>query len=156
MLPVLHVNGLIRDYQPGADSDALKKAMSRHARDVVGGTLDVDHYVANFDNLVVSGLGFGRVLHDELGPIAFFGGIVVIDWVTGGVIAQEVVWAADESRHSGVRTFSLVADFEEQARRRGATRVVIPVPDNPDKEVLARYYARRGYRPQETLFVKSL
>lgn len=150
------MNPLIRDYVPGADTEALKAAMSRHRPDVVGGSLDVGHYVANFDNLVASGLGFGRVLCDELGPIAFFGGMVLVDWVTGLPTAHEVVWAASPERSAGMKTFMLIRDFEHQARTRGARRACIPVPDNHDRAVLARWYARAGYLPQETVYVKAL
>lgn len=67
----------------------------------------------------------------------------------GSAIAEEVAWFADDARDL-LRLFALA---EREAMQKGATVLKMSAPASTD---LGAFYARRGYQPLESVFVKVL
>ncbi|MEY4008046.1 MAG: hypothetical protein RLZZ467_1101 [Gemmatimonadota bacterium] len=61
-------------------------------------------------------------------------------WVWGGTAEVDLLWVEETRRHRGIGG-ALLDAFETEARRRGATQVVL---DTADFQAPA-FYARRGY-----------
>lgn len=71
-----------------------------------------------------------------------FGGMVLPCWVTGEIIAQEILWWGDAS---------LLTKFESRAKQMGATAIHMMSLT----QRVADHYLARGYRQLETVFVKE-
>lgn len=67
----------------------------------------------------------------------------------GSAIAEEVAWFADDARD----LLRLFAAGEREAVQKGATVLKMSAPASTD---LGAFYARRGYEPLESVFVKVL
>lgn len=64
----------------------------------------------------------------------------IYGWVWGGAAEVDLLWVEETRRHHGIGG-ALLDAFEAEARRRGATQVVL---DTADFQAPA-FYARRGY-----------
>lgn len=68
--------------------------------------------------------------------------------------AQELFWWVDpDKRGNGSR---LVTALESTARERGAKSLIMSTIGDLDREELARFYERRGYRPADRNFLRAL
>lgn len=86
-------------------------------------------------------------------PVGAIGGLFANDPNDGVLVLQEAFWFVHPSVR-GVRSLSLVREFERQARLRRAQRILLGHVVGDEK--VGRFYSRRGYQPLEVFYGKEL
>jgi hypothetical protein len=119
----------------------------------IDGALNEAHFVGQLTSLMRAGTMF--VLADGAPFRGAIAGAVVNDLATGELVGTEYFWyvAREERGSLGVR---LLAEFEREAKARGAVRVLMMHHVTPASAKFDHIYGRRGYRLREQLFVKAL
>lgn len=120
------------------------------------GAFDPEIAGATWAALIQSGAGVILALRNNTGQmVGALGAIVFPDINDGKLVATEAFWyVLPGERHGG--GLRLLHAFEEWAAARGAARLIMVHLLTLMPEKLAALYARRGYRPIETHYVKEL
>lgn len=73
---------------------------------------------------------------------------------SGQVIFQEMIWYVEPAfRRNGLR---LLKEVEKMLKSQGVSIMIMAVLENSKTEKLKDFYARVGYKPMETHFMRSL
>ena len=107
----------------------------------------------------IASLGMGKFLtvHDSDGkPAGGLGAMFTLDPFTGAMSAMENFWfVSPTARNSGKLGISLFEAFEKECDARGAKIRWVAHLTASRGEALARFYARRGYKPADQMFRKE-
>jgi predicted N-acetyltransferase YhbS len=70
-------------------------------------------------------------------------------------VAQEIFWWVEPGQRFGVGA-ALLDAFEAEGAKRGATVFIVSAVARLRSDVLARFYARRGYHAAENTFIRKI
>lgn len=84
------------------------------------------------------------------------GGLVYPSWFSGELIAQELWWWCDPEIRGTSTALKLLLSLENEAKNRGATRLMMLCLDGLDGDRIANIYTRLGYHAEERTFSKDL
>lgn len=120
------------------------------------GGFKYEAFSAAWTVLLEMGLGEIFFAHNGEKVIGLFGGVFNPDPFNGLMTAAEQFWyVLPEARGSRV-SLQLFDRFEEEAKARRCTRILMLRLEGEYAEVLSRLYERRGYKPAEQTFVKEI
>lgn len=118
------------------------------------GELNPVSFVAGWQRLLLSGSGMLLGAYRERQLIGAIGGVILPDFPTGDVVAQEFFWfMIGDQRGSGVR---LLRAFEMRAAMRGAKRIMMMHLTALNSAAMGKLYARLGYTHLENIYAKKL
>jgi GNAT superfamily N-acetyltransferase len=119
------------------------------------GRLDASVAEQSWRSLLGGGFGAIWAIEDSGGSyIGGLGALIYPDMNDGRLVATEAFWyVRPECRGGGLR---LLQVFEDWAKARGVSRLMMVHLQNLMPESLSRLYVRRGYRPLETHYMKEL
>lgn len=87
-------------------------------------------------------------------PVGLIAGMVVNNLTNGKMALQEVIWYVyKEHRRSGRK---LLEYFEQAAKSRGCSQIVMALMCNSGMEKLGKFYERMGYTPFEIQYMKEI
>ena len=136
--------------------DTLESVLPLAAAFLAESKLDLDwdkaHWLATWSNFLSLGLGVMYCDKDRQGWIA---GLITPEVISGKLATQEVYWyVMPAQRHTrlGVELFDAL---EAEAIKRACVRIAFGSLANLPPTV-QKFYARRGYAPLETHYVKNL
>jgi hypothetical protein len=131
----------------------LPQARNFFAEGQISGKLNEKHFV----QVLSSGIAEGRmfVVVEGFPYRGAIGGAMYTDLATGEFGCSEYFWyVAEEERGSlGIR---LLAEFEKEARRRNAVRMLMMHFVTEKTEKFKTVYERRQFKLREQVFVKEL
>lgn len=87
-------------------------------------------------------------------PIGVIGGFLVNNLTNSKLAVQEVIWYVYKEHRAHGR--KLMAAFEDLARKKGASSVIMCLMCNSMQERLDKYYKRLGFKPFEVQYIKEL
>jgi len=87
-------------------------------------------------------------------PVGVIAGFMVNNMTNGKPAVQEVIWYVDKEYRSHGK--KLMDAFEDLARERGATSLVMGLMCNSMQDRLDKFYKRLGFRPFEVQYIKEL
>lgn len=107
-------------------------------------------------SVISSGQGFMLLLEHKDGDIIGGAGGVVTNFQTSSVLncVEMFWWVSPEFR--GVHGMRLFAEYEQEAKRRGAKRLLMAYMANSMPEKLEKFYAAKGFVPFEYHVIKDL
>lgn len=100
-------------------------------------------------------VGIVLCLHEDYELKGAIAGVLYENVFDGELCASELFWYIWPGAQKGAGT-ALLEAFEEWAKDRGATRVTMAYMLHNMPERLAAFYEKRGYRPFETHYVRSI
>lgn len=118
------------------------------------GTLNETHFVAQMQTYIRTGVGFVIVAGEPPFDGAL-GAIVYPDFATGLKRGMEFFFYVNKE-YRGLAGPRLMKAYEEEAKRRGAERVLLMHLAVPEASKYVRFYQRFGYRLIEQVFCKPL
>ena len=86
--------------------------------------------------------------------VGLIAGVIVPSLTDNKPALQEVIWYVDKRFRSHGR--KLMDAFEQEAARRGLTRVLMALMENSMSERLDAFYRRCGYRRFEVQYIKEI
>lgn len=111
-------------------------------------------FVQSWTALIERGLGFIVGLFEGSRLCGCLGAAVTRCLNSGKLIANEMFWfVMPESRGGGLR---MLQAYEDEAVRRGATRISMALITGLQPEALSKLYERRGYKAFEIAYSKEL
>lgn len=125
-----------------------------YAEGKIPGEFIPEVFVASWTTLIERGIGFIVGLFEESRLCGCLGAAVTKCLNSGKLIANEMFWfIQSESRGHGLR---MLQAYEDESKKRGATRCSMALISSLQPEVLGKIYERRGYRPFEIAYTKEL
>lgn len=118
------------------------------------GSFIPDVFVAKWSSLIAQGVGFVLGLFRDGVMAGAFGAVVGEDLNDGKLVASECFWFVNPDARG--RGFELLLAYEEEARKRGASRCSMIHLHALSASRLGELYERRGYRAVETSYFKEL
>jgi GNAT superfamily N-acetyltransferase len=117
---------------------------------------DEDSFEATAQMLITSEPGVMLVAEADGQGVGMAGALVFPAYFNVRVlIGQELFWYVAPEHRFGVGA-ALISRLEEEARGRGASLFIAGAVAGLRDAAIARLYARRGYRPTESSFIKAL
>jgi GNAT superfamily N-acetyltransferase len=107
------------------------------------------------ESLIAFTLERGAVFLAEVdgAPVGFLAGMVVHNPISGELMAEEFAWWVNPEQRGGRLAYYILRSFEEWAGQMGSVCLKMVAPAGSD---VGRFYARLGYTPLETAFIKRL
>jgi GNAT superfamily N-acetyltransferase len=119
----------------------------------IAGKLNEQHFVTALSDGISSGRMF--VLASGCPFRGAISGAMYQDLATGETCCMEYFWYVD--RHErGSLGLRLIAEFEREAKKRGAIRVTMMHHVSAETDKFTHLYERRGYGLREQVFVKVI
>lgn len=146
----------VRPLQPCDFGQLADMGEEFHAEraDVLPGTFDRSVFIGTWQALLDQGLGLVLVLEQGGRLIGAIGAVMAPDPCDGAATAQELFWfCRREARGHGM---ALIAALEDHARAAGIERLAMAHLDGPNAAPLRKLYLRRGYKPVEVHYSKTL
>lgn len=113
-----------------------------------------ESFRTNWKRFTDFGYGFILVAREGRKPVGTLGWFLTPDPCNDQLVATEAFWfVSPEHRGVGLRLLSV---FEQAARKQGARRLTMVALASLQSDRLAALYERRGYKPQESHFIKTL
>jgi GNAT superfamily N-acetyltransferase len=108
-----------------------------------------------WNSLFDAGLALFLIAEQNDEVVGAFGAVVHEDYISGQKTASEMFWVVfPEARGTiGLRLFN---EFEAEAKKRGAERIMMIHLNHLTPDSLQKFYERRGYRSIEQTFEKVL
>ncbi len=118
------------------------------------GNLNAETFVKTLTQIVAANFGVVYAAEENGKIVGGFAGSIMTDFLSGDVVASEIFWYIEEGhRGAGLQMW---AEFEKEAVKRGAKRLLMLHLMSVNSDILPRLYERRGYRLLEQTFVKEL
>jgi GNAT superfamily N-acetyltransferase len=127
--------------------DSLLHGMLNHA------PLNEAHFLKVLERHLTVGTGFVLVAGSPIrGMIS---GMMFEDMSTGELCCMEFFWFVDPNERGSIG-IRLLDALEEEARKRGAVRVLMAHLASEKTAKFAKLYERRGYELKEQIFYKGI
>lgn len=108
--------------------------------------VDSDVTIANWRNVMQSGIGVAYGIEREGGPAGFLLAVHSRDLQTGEKRASEFLWMVSPKHRKGGTAQELLKEFEDDAKMAGCTSIVVGCHAVYKIEVLRRWYKSMGYQ----------
>jgi len=130
----------------------------------IPGKFNTAHFITSLDAMVKSKLGAVWVATDNQRVEGVMGGIAYPDLYTGAKCALETFWYVMPEQRSGSLIIRLLNEFERWATEENCQRIHISCltgwlskkSNSSTAEQIAKFFERLGYKPIETLYIKTL
>lgn len=123
----------------------------------ISGELDFQHFADSWDDLIHRNAGVVLVNENENGANGIIGGIFSRCLMTGDPIATECFWwISKDLRGKSPAGMRLFLAWENIMRAKGAKRIYVGNLHAVNHDDMQKLYARLGYTPLETHYVKSV
>jgi len=115
-----------------------------------------DVFVKSWTGFLEAGLGviFAWRIDGEI--VGGIGGLRFPDPNNGDLTATELFWFITKEHRGGPAATKLLRQFEAWAVESGCKRASMVNLENEGSKGLPQFYARMGYRPLETQYIKEL
>lgn len=123
----------------------------------IAGSLDEGLFIRTWAAHIKAGSGIVLVDETETGELkGSIGGFVVPDQFTGDIVAHEGYWYVNPQHRKGLTGVRLLREFEAEAARRGAKRILMIYIHQPQAAKFDKFYERAGYKPLEVVYSKEV
>jgi GNAT superfamily N-acetyltransferase len=120
------------------------------------GGFKIDVFIHNWQMLIANNIGVMWKLVLEGKPVGFLGGVLMPDVNNGELVATEMFWYVHPAHRKSLWSIKLFLTFEKWAKDIGAKRIVMAHLMNEDGHKLGKFYLRKGFKPVETHYSKTL
>jgi GNAT superfamily N-acetyltransferase len=144
----------VRPLRPSEAAYLLPGARRFFAEGLVMGKLNEESFVKGVAGYLNAGVGIFLVYGDPPFQGAI-GGAIYPDFPTGDIVATEFFWYVIPE-HRGQAGVRLLKAFEEEAKRRGAVRLMMMHFESPKTAAFGHLYERLGYCKKEQIYAKVL
>jgi len=134
----------------GPDLTRLCQAFSDESLDEYGLGVTQDRLDQMIE--VCKDISYFLVINEK--PVGVIAGFLTHNLTNGKLAVQEVIWYVDKDHRSHGK--KLMDAFENLARERGASSVVMALMCNSMSDRLDKFYKRLGFRPFEVQYIKEL
>ena len=117
------------------------------------GELNESHFVTNLQRQIQSGSSF--ILASGFPIMGTIAGIVHEDMSTKELSCMEIFWYVDKNER-GTRGLRLLQAWEEEAKRRGAKKLLMAHLAAHKMEKFEKMYEHRGYKLLEQIYMKQV
>lgn len=136
--------------------DALDMGESFFKSCGLPGTFSFDAWLHNWTMILEKNFGVMWCFRSGDTVAGLLGGILAPDMNDGAMVATEAFWYVKPAYRNTVWSVKLLLNFEIWARDIGAKRIVMAHLLSSMPSQLCSYYERRGYKPVEISYVKTL
>lgn len=119
------------------------------------GGFSAPNFVEFWSDAIMSGRGFIIVAEVDGSAVGAIGALLYASTNDGAILSQEMFWWMFPE-HRGTGSAELISMFERESKAMGATAVIMSAIHGMRERALGKYYSRRGYRPQETNYIKEI
>lgn len=123
----------------------------------VEGILNFNHFCITWNSFIKAGIGIVLVNDIAGEQNGIIGGLISQCFMTGDLIATECFWwIAPELRDSSPAGMRLFMKWESLVKERGVKRIYVGNLHAVNHDKMQDLYARLGYKPLETHYVKPV